>query len=286
MKKTLPKINEDKVHFGYICPIPHLEEYVPQSATFHLCLAHLLDQPDYVDFYRKRQQRGDYILMDNSAYELGAGIDAEQLIDMVEQSQIQINAIVAPDYPGKHSDYTIESLNHFVDVVDKRHPDWSIMGVPQSEVGDFEDWLDCYYYMSDSEIVDLIGMSILGIPNACCHITGTNDISTNRIWATQYLLKHDPDHMKYGTSRNWHHYLGCGSPREYIHQKLLGLMDSTDSSSPIWHGLNGIRYDDSATALIQGKTSLAVDFNNVVFEHDPEDIYYNINEIEQFLTDV
>jgi hypothetical protein len=104
--------------------------------------------------------------------------------------------------------------------------------------------------------VDIIGMSILGIPNAAQSQTGTKDISYNRVWATMKLLReglYDPT--------VWYHYLGAGSPSEVRLQRLLGMMTSMDTSSPIWHGINGIQYDESATGLVGGKIKKHVDFN-------------------------
>ena len=100
-------------------------------------------------------------------------------------------------------------------------------------------------------------MSIIGIPNAFCKVTGTNDIAFNRIYATNYLLETGIVNQK-----KWHHYLGLGGgPREILVQRQLGLMDSNDSSSPFWHGYLGIELDDSIWGLKNGKSPIEVDFH-------------------------
>lgn len=51
-----------------------------EHADHHLLLAHLLDMPEYVEFYRERARRGDYIILDNGAKELGAGLSMAKIL--------------------------------------------------------------------------------------------------------------------------------------------------------------------------------------------------------------
>lgn len=255
-------------NFGYIAPIEYLD-YVPEESHFHLCLAHLCIDQRYCDFYRAKRERGDMIIMDNSAYEFGEGIESDRLLDLIDFSGIRPHVIVAPDYPGQHYSKTLHSLEKFKDAVERRKYDYnvSIMGVPQGEVGEHRQWLDCYEQMVYDLHVGVIGMSILAMPNAFQKLTGTKDVSHNRLFGSLYLVNGGAY-----TSRVWHHYLGASSPSELqlIHQ--LGLADSVDSSSPIWHGINSIKYDDTATGLVNGKTKKHVDFylqRDDVHLHDP-----------------
>ena len=55
---------------------------------------------------------------------------------------------------------------------------------------------------------------------------------------------------------------------------------SWDSSSPIWHGINNIRYDGSPTGLRNGKFEDEVDFNINNVE-DISDIVYNMHSIDK-----
>jgi hypothetical protein len=67
----------------------------------------------------------------------------------------------------------------------------------------------------------------------------------------------------------WHHYLGLGQPRELILQRELGVIDSNDSSSPIWHGIVGVEYDNSWGGLVNGKSPIPVNFHFNKKEHAP-----------------
>lgn len=255
------------IHFGYIAPIEYLD-FVPDESKFHLCLAHLCKDKRYCDFYKAKRERGDLIFMDNSCFELGEGIDSEQLLDLIDGSGINPHVIVAPDYPGQNGLKTLRALDKFLNTVDNRYKhDVGIMGVPQGEVGDHAQWMACYEEMVKVGI-DAIGMSILALPNAFCHLTGTKDISHNRLYGSMYLKR-----KGLYNGNIWHHYLGASSPSEMQLIPQLGMADSMDSSSPIWHGINGIKYDDSPTGLKDGKIKKHVDFNlPVTFWHEMQHI--------------
>lgn len=271
--------------FGYIAPTKHLHQ-IPQSATFHLILAHLLVDPEYVAFYNKCYDKGHFILLDNSAFEFGYPIEAEELIRKIDESGIKVHCVVAPDYPGQPSQKTIDSAISFANKLQELGRSWQIMVVPQSEKGNHVEWLDCYRFFLNDPRFHIIGMSILGVPNAFCKLTGTEDISINRIFATSYLLKLYRNRI---CQVKWHHYLGLGSNvREMQIIKNLAEFNqqfgdlTNDSSSPIWHGYNNIKYDNTPNGLIDGKTKISVDFN-AEFKSE-EAIQYNIDLMEQFIS--
>jgi hypothetical protein len=264
------------IQFGYISPIDYLD-VIPSESRFHLILAHLLGNKKYVDYYNEKYNRGDYIILDNSAFEFKRPIEADELLNIIELSGINVSCVVAPDYPFKRG---IETVRSAVKFVKRFNDDVDILAVPQSETGDVEDWLDCYYELQQISNVTHIGMSILGVPNAFCSITGTKDIMINRIWAAQYIT-----HYKLNNPRIRHHFLGLGQPREILLQRQIGLIDSNDSSSPIWHGINGITYDDSMGGLINGKIDAPVEFDLITTSKDKKrqmkDIIFNINFIKK-----
>jgi hypothetical protein len=269
-------ITMKKIDFGYIAPNAYLH-LIPESATFHLILAHLLDNKEYVDFYKEKIKRGDTVILDNSAFEFKRALSTEEILGFIERSGIQPTYVVAPDYPFESWEVTWESTLKFIEEV-KGMP-YKVMAVPQSVHGDYEGWITCYENMLDNPDIAVIGMSILGIPNAFCSLTGTDDIAYNRVFATQHLLINGIA----ARGIKWHHYLGLGNgPRELLLQRQLGLIDSNDSSSPIWHGHLGIQLDDSATSLIGGKSKTEVDFlcQPSLFESS---VKYNIDYMENVI---
>lgn len=272
------KITTDKIKHAYIAPINYLH-YIPRDSDFHLLLAHLLKDEDYCNFYRERKKKGDYLIIDNGAFEFKRPLEAHELYDLILNANLQPDVIVAPDYPFQEWDITVKSTEDFAKAYHKYFDNSvKLMAVPQSVKGDYKGWVEGYHALSQIDDVELIGMSILGIPHAFCSVTGTEDIALNRIYATVYLKQRQLVEQKF------HHYLGLGSNvRELLIQKELRVMTSNDSSSAIWHGIQGIIYDDSAGGLMHGKSPKPVDFH---IDHidDPkikECILHNIAYIEQ-----
>ena len=262
-----------KVKYGYISPIKY-QHLIPESADFHLILAHLLDKQEYVDFYKEKIKRGDIVILDNSAFEFKRALSAEEIFGFIERSGIEPTYVVAPDYPYQEWQVTMESTLKFIEEV-KDKP-YKVMAVPQSRRGDVEGWVTSYDLMVHNPHIDVIGMSILGIPNAFHNITGTDDIAFNRIFATKYLLE-----RKSNNPYKWHHYLGLGGgPREILIQRQLGLMDSNDSSSAFWHGYLDIEFDDSIWGLKNGKSKIEVDFDAAYSEESEIIIKKNIDFME------
>lgn len=266
-----------KIKYGYITPICY-QNLIPETADFHLLLAHLLDNKEYVDFYKEKIKRGDTVILDNSAFEFKRALSAEEIFGFIERSGIEPTYVVAPDYPFEDWTVTWDSTLRFIEEV-KDKP-YKVMAVPQSVKGDYEGWIECYRNMLVNPDIEIIGMSILGIPNAFCSLTGTEDISFNRIFATQYLL--DKGVVK--PDWKWHHYLGLGNgPREILMQRALGLMDSNDSSSAFWHGHLGIRFDSTLWGLKDGKTKLEVRFGIERDETSISDIKFNVDYMENVI---
>jgi len=262
-----------KIKYGYISPIKYLH-LVPEEQKFHLVLSYYLKDPTYLAFYKKKQERGDVIICDNMAFELKKSIPAEELIRIVDESGLNPTYVVAPDAPFEEWQVTMESTLKFIEQVKDRP--YKVMAVPQSKRGDVQGWSVCYDLMVHNPNIAVIGMSILGIPNAFCEMTGTEDIAFNRIFATKYLLDRNGNNPK-----KWHHYLGLGGgPREIVMQRQLGLIDSCDSSSVFWHGYLDTRFDNSIWGLKRGKSSIEVDFHAPYMESSAKTIQYNIDYME------
>lgn len=238
-----------KPSFCFITPIEYLQ--YTQCSNTHLVLAHMVhEDPDYTEFYRQRSIQGDFIIMDNSAFELGESFTPEMLLELA--GQCGAHAIVLPDYPGKPSSMTIEAAEKYIPLF-KQHG-YACMFVPQSETGDIDDWISCYQYAANNPNIDIIGMSILGIPNAFKHI----HVGYARVVATQVLMEHN-----IFNSEKHHHYLGLNSgPGLEIPSLLqMGALDTIDSSGPVWAGITGHRYCPNTDSLMTtSKVHMAVNF--------------------------
>jgi len=85
------------VELCFIVPINFLEEFATRG-KYHLVLVHICQQSKkYKDFYKERRKMGDFVILDNSVYELEKPIEDERLVDIA--CDLNANEIILPDYP-------------------------------------------------------------------------------------------------------------------------------------------------------------------------------------------
>lgn len=237
--------------FCFITPISYLDMFAVASDR-HLVLAHLVDRDErYANFYKTRSELGDYIMMDNSAYELHEPYSPDKLISLAKLCGA--HAIVLPDYPFQEAEVTIDAAREFA-------PQFKAAGfhtffVPQSQKGDLEDWIRAYVWARDNPDIDIIGMSILGIPNALPSI----DPAYARVVMTSILQT--TGEFAHGKA---HHYLGLNAGPGLEIPSLLRMraLTSIDSSGPVWSAVLGHSYTKESDSLqMVSKIKLPVDFN-------------------------
>lgn len=241
-QKTLPKGDPA---FCFISPSRYLSS-LEGIGTRHLVLAHIVAEADtnpaaaeYVRFYKERSEAGDYIICDNSAFELGASFDPNELIKLAKK--IGADALVLPDYPGLDVSVTIDAAIEWA-------PRFKEAGlhtffVPQSEPGDLSGWINGYEWATKQDNIDIIGWSILGVPNALPNVSRT----FARVVMANLLQDRDID-----TSIKYNHFLGlnAGPGLELPSLLKMGVLDSCDSSGPIWSAINGHTYTTTTDSLM------------------------------------
>lgn len=243
--------------FCIIAPTAYLDTFAILSST-HLVLAHLVDEDEkYTNFYRRTGDR-NFRIMDNGAYELGESYEPSKLIDL--GNKCCADAIVLPDYPFQEAQRTIDESSKLIPQV--KDAGFKTMFVPQSEVGDLEDWISCYEWAANNPEIDIIGMSILGIPNALPHIPP----AYARVVMTQILI----DRGIFNFDK-YHHYLGlnAGPALEIPSLIEMNALDSCDSSNPVWMGILGHRYSPATDSyLAVKKVKKEVDFDYPLVKDD------------------
>lgn len=262
--------------FCIITPTAYCDKFASQS-SMHLVLAHLVDTDEaYANFYAGRNE---FKIMDNGAFELGESYNPEKLIELGRKCKA--DAIVLPDYPFKPGIVTIEASNPLIPLV--HEAGFKTMFVPQSETGDVEDYIETYRWAAENDDIDIIGMSILGMPNAIPHV----HVAYARVVMTQILL----DRGVFNFDK-YHHYLGLNSgPALEIPTLInMGVLDSCDSSAPTWAGICNHRYTRNADSYQPvRKIKKHVDFSYPLTNDKAtlDDIQYNIDlTLELFKKDV
>lgn len=93
------------MHTCIIAPTPDLVRFVGYDQRYHLALAHI-HFDSYLKFYFRRSQRGDFVILDNGAKELGRGLDMDTLLNRA--GLIEASELVLPDVRFS-SEKTLES---------------------------------------------------------------------------------------------------------------------------------------------------------------------------------
>jgi hypothetical protein len=215
-------------------------------------LAHLVDtDAKYTDFYAQMSDRGDFIICDNGAFELGESYHPDKLIQLAQSCKA--HALVLPDYPWKPGIVTIEAAKNLIPKV--KSAGFKTMFVPQSEEGNVKDWIETYKWAANNDDVDIIGMSILGIPIALSHLPKVYA----RVVMTQILIEQGVFNFN-----KHHHYLGlnAGPGLEIPPLIKMKALHSCDSSNPVWHGILGHEYSLNTDSLLPvSKVKMEVQFN-------------------------
>lgn len=253
------------IDFCHIAPTAHLD--LVRGRDLHLALAHLVETDEaYCEFYRqeKRSNPKCKIICDNSAFELyKRGLPmypSEKLIDMGRK--ICADYLVMTDFPGERSEKTIYAALALAPQL--KAAGFKTFFVPQSEIGGWDDLIEGFRWAAANPgLIDYVGVSILAAPNAFGVERGNK---LQRFVARQHLMyKMRDTNIFYDIKANGQkvHFLGMvDGPNEIQYMwPFAKWIDSWDSSSAVWAGLNAIQYDDTPTGLRDGKFELEVDFD-------------------------
>jgi len=249
-------------NFCHIAPTAHLNTFVNHQ-THHLLLAHLVEeQPEYALWYRNRKHStGWTYILDNSAFEMykqGKEMyPSDKLLTMA--AQVGADYVVMSDYPNEYGMRTIKAAEELAPKF--REAGFGTFFVPQSEIGDIEDYIATFAWAATSPLVDYIGVSILGVPNAY----GVEKGNKLQRYMSRYTMMTELRRrgiLALARRNNKKiHFLGMVDGPNEIDLCREFDIDTWDSSAAIWTGLNGISFDKSPTGLIDGKFEKEVDFN-------------------------
>lgn len=235
-----------------IPPIPELRTFA--RGQFHLLLSHLLQDPFYLEYYKlRREEKHDYLVLDNSAHENGTGEDPKQLIRWAMDLNAQ--EMVVPDClenADKTAEMSLRSLEIWFESgkkwLDRFNP--ALMYVPQGK--DEAEWAWClgeqlrihqyivrkFQYRRDM----VIGVSkdYEVWPGGLCKLLD------EWLWP---LTKRTDIHIKV-------HLLGWGRNLWELNRiaRRHPWIRSTDSAKPFVYALNGIKLKYGEDAPYPGRS--------------------------------
>jgi hypothetical protein len=200
--------------------------------------------------------------MDNSAFEMyKQGREMYPMENLIEMgTRVGADYIVMSDYPNEPGKKTIEAAELLGPKLKDRG--FGTFFVPQSVIGDIEDYIATFAWAASSRVVDYIGVSILGVPNA---YGVEKDNKLQRFMSRWRMMNELEDRGILNLARRNNkkiHFLGMvDGPNEIPLCYPNFHIDTWDSSAAVWAGLRGIAFDTSPTGLINGKYEEEVDFS-------------------------
>ena len=245
VRKALKGIKEFKV--AHIVPVSCLK--MTSNNQYHMCLAHLVSNDEYRQFFADMAKSGKFVLMDNGAAE-GSQLSTDKLFEAYEK--IQPTEIVLPDTlyePGS----TIEKARKFLSEMDKRGVHYRTMAVPQGRT--LEEWEACARILVKDTRIDSIGVSkFLNIATQdryvrfkACNILNNLIKEYGRYDLEVHLLGCDEGPLVVKTIQQAFPFIrGCDSAFSYLQAQANKFMSLEDDSRPAGtiDFIGGVRYDN------------------------------------------
>ena len=200
--------------------------WVSDLGDFTLVLAHLC-LPEYNSNWKEYREycrelvRRQYVVLDNSAYELKKPLESHILLELMQE--IPFQEVVAPDYFGD-ADRTIESVYEFLEESRQSSLDYAIQAVVQGST--IDDWKRCFSKLRETS-VDVIGLST------------TAEKLTSRLELIDWISKSYPPEALQGRQ---FHALGLNDPCELTALvERYPFVTRNDSSTAVAQAMSGYR---------------------------------------------
>jgi len=266
------------IRISFIAPTKLIPRFGNQS-DFHLTLAHLLGPVNELPNDYEKEIVGSQlpIVLDNGLFENKKSIPVRELMEKA----VHLNAeyVFAPDvlFDRAATEANIEEAYEILEEIKADFPDCKTKLAAVVQANNADDFLASYLAMVDDSRIGLIGLSILSVPESFKEISGTDDITINRIICLKRLNKL-PIHKD-------SHLLGLGSSAEDIAyaSEHCPFVVSHDSSSAIWNGLERKRINKTSLKVDGGKSKNHVrfDFDEVLDEEQSKIIQENIDVMKK-----
>ena len=228
---------------------------------YEYCLPHLLDQNEtYKEHFLNAKESGSYIIMDNSLHELGKSYAEDRLLHWI--NVLEPNEFIVPDV---WQDKTATLVNA------KR---WMSVELPESTIKvavvqaqNYHEAFECY------NILKIQGYKKIAFsygadwyaeefphPNPLVGKMMGRIMTISKMYKSKLIEKTDRVHL-----------LGCALPQEFGYYADFPFIESIDTSNPIIHGLQGVKYNSLG---LLNKESIKIDQIN---KETNTEILYNIN---------
>lgn len=265
----------------------------------HLVLAHLVESDEqYTQLYRELKQKTNCtLILDNSMFEYfkrgEPALDSSKLVELGRK--IQADYIVLSDYPKQNWTKTRDKAIEMIPEI--KSAGFKTFYVPQSELGAIDDLCESFKWAINNRDIDLIGISILACPIGFGVDEASYDAELSGVTRLQrsiarfrllFELERRAIINRYVIPTNLQNRFHILGMQDAISEMMMlvpffPMIASWDSSSAVWHAINGIQYDNTPTMLATGKlnTEVNFDWDGQVDQQLIDRINHNINVIDQ-----
>ena len=241
---------------------------------YEYCLPHLLDQNEiYKNHFEKAKETGSYIIMDNSLHELGKAYDTDRLMHWI--NHLEPNEFIVPDV---WQDQTATLVNA------KR---WMSIKLPEGvtkvavvQAQSYHEAFECY------NILKMQGYKKIAFsygadwyaeefphPNPLVGKMMGRIMAISKMYKTGLIGKTDRVHL-----------LGCALPQEFGYYCDFPFIESIDTSNPIIHGIEGVKYN-SVGLLTKSSTKIDKMGLEPLTPEKLYDINHNLTQFKKFVMD-
>ena len=240
---------------------------------YEYCLPHLLDQNEtYRKHFEDAKESGSYIIMDNSLHELGEAYDSKRLLHWIKV--LEPNEFIVPDV---WQDKTATLVNA---------KKWQSIELPENttkvavvQAQSYHEAFECY------NILKMQGYQKIAFsygadwyaeefphPNPLVGKMMGRIMMISKMYKSGLIGKSDRVHL-----------LGCALPQEFGYYADFPFIESIDTSNPIIHGLQGVKYNSLG---LLNKESIKIDKIDKEINTDTlYDINHNLIQFKQFIQD-
>jgi hypothetical protein len=205
-----------------IAPIQYLSELISSQETHHLVVADkLLESEEYLQFYRQRLQRGDFVIMDSMAFENPYGTPVSVMVDAARR--LQPSEIVLPD--------DMESGERTVQMARRAMAEFRFLGIhrPRFQAVPHGKTLDQYLKVAYS-LARIPHVTTIGIQEEV-----EEDFGVARVEVVK--------RVKAVTNKQIHLLGVTESLNEWRDEELRWLVRTCDTSKLVVYGFGGVRID-------------------------------------------
>ena len=255
-----------KIDVSIIAPTRYLEAFASQTpSTIHYTAAQrILNDDDYLRFYKDEAERGARVIVDNGVFDLGQSLDPADLVRAAKA--VHAAEIVLPDIIHNGAE-TMRSSDAGARAIHRISTAFELCAVVQGASDN--EWLRCHEHFSKASYVSSVA---LPAPMSSSRPRG---IAFNRAVATEYL-----DTSGLANPALTYRLLGLSNSGhlELSAQRRFPWIRSVDCSSPVTLGADGRAIQPGVPYR---RSSTPVDKVRELSEFHMELIHWNIGVIRR-----